>query len=113
MHALHQVAEQRVRALENNGWFANNAKCSNPVNLQLLHAEPLAASPDIIECATVLFAATAIRYDEICGVAQKLKKGSVLISATTPLMLPCFGMIARITGEMNWGETVFYLQRKL
>jgi hypothetical protein len=118
LRALYQVAEQRVGALERNGWFASNAKCSNPVSLELIHSASITKQIDTaLRRATVLFAATHTgspeQYTQLCVLAQKLQRGCVVISATTPLMLPCFGMLARMVGSMNWGETTFFLQRKL
>lgn len=116
MHALYQVAHQRFGALDQTEWGRRNARNQSPIVVKSIHAEP-GQERCWIDRATVVFAATYglvdAEYAVLCTLAQKLRHGTVIITATKPLFLPGFSTLAQFEGSMNWGETMFYLQRKV
>ena len=116
MRALYQVADQRFSALEQTDWGRKNARSQSGVAVDLIHADPR-RELCWIDQASVVFAATyglePAEYATLCTLAQRLRNGAVVITATKPLFLACFSMLAQFKGSMNWGETTFYLQRKV
>ena len=111
---MFQVASQRALALESSSWFAQTTKSTKAIQIEILQTDLIDAGGWVAD-GSVLFAAT-IGMDghaALLDLAPQLQTGVVVITATQPIASEHFAIVARVPGAMNWGETIFYIHRKL